>query len=163
MLDLGKFRVVPDKMNLDILVTDAGVPVSAVFTADSNGRQRDATAVPRQDDVRVQQVRRQAQDQRPEAVTDPTRSGWVSARVGLLATAVVARAPGRGHRATFIAFSGIFFRYSGQSRRPRPSSAAARAAVPHSCSCSVRTGRSDRARDATVVWPWQPGSASPLT
>ena len=34
MLDLGKFRVVPDKMNLDVLVTDAGVPVSAVFTAD---------------------------------------------------------------------------------------------------------------------------------
>ena len=34
MLDLGKFRVVPDKMDLDILVTDAGVPVSAVFTAD---------------------------------------------------------------------------------------------------------------------------------
>lgn len=34
MLDLGKFPVVPDKMNLDVLVTDAGVPVSAVFTAD---------------------------------------------------------------------------------------------------------------------------------
>lgn len=43
LLDLGKFVVVPDKMNLDVLVTDAGVPVSAVFTADvtvGNARQQ---------------------------------------------------------------------------------------------------------------------------
>ncbi len=49
-------------------------------------------------------------------MTDPPRSGWVGARVGRLAAAVVARprlAAVIG--ATFIAFSGIFFRYSGQS------------------------------------------------
>ena len=34
MLDFSKFLVVPDKMVLDVYVTDAGVPVSAVFTAD---------------------------------------------------------------------------------------------------------------------------------
>jgi hypothetical protein len=34
MLDFSKFLVVPDKMVLDVYVTDDGVPVSAVFTAD---------------------------------------------------------------------------------------------------------------------------------
>ena len=34
MLDFSKFLVVPDKMVLDVYVTDEGVPVSAVFTAD---------------------------------------------------------------------------------------------------------------------------------
>ena len=33
MLDFSKFLVVPDKMVLDVYVTDEGVPVSAVFTA----------------------------------------------------------------------------------------------------------------------------------
>lgn len=49
-------------------------------------------------------------------MTDRTRSGRVGTRVGLAAAAVVARprlAALVG--ATFIAFSGIFFRYSGQS------------------------------------------------
>ena len=34
MLDFSKFLVVPDKMVLDLYVTDEGVPVSGVFTAD---------------------------------------------------------------------------------------------------------------------------------
>ena len=38
MLDFKKFLVVPDKMVLDVYVTDDGVPVSAVFTADVNVR-----------------------------------------------------------------------------------------------------------------------------
>jgi hypothetical protein len=38
MLDFQKFLIVPDKMVLDLYVTDDGVPVSATFTADVNFR-----------------------------------------------------------------------------------------------------------------------------
>ena len=67
MLDFAKFLVVPDKMVLDVYVTDAGVPVSAVFTADVDvgmGPVDGSSTVGR---LRLYQVRREAQDHCPEA------------------------------------------------------------------------------------------------
>jgi hypothetical protein len=37
LLDLARFNVVPDRMSLDLYVTDAGVPVKGTFTVAVSG------------------------------------------------------------------------------------------------------------------------------